>query len=59
VSVEVRYMVGAVDERPGKTGLAHLVEHVMFARLARPGGPDIYNQLAAVALSYQGATNWE
>jgi len=36
VSVEVRYMVGAADEPPGKTGLAHLVEHLMFARRARP-----------------------
>ena len=25
VSVEVRYLVGAADDPPGKTGLAHLV----------------------------------
>ena len=49
VSVEVRYMVGAADEPPGKTGLAHLVEHLMFARRAGPGGPDIYNQLSEAA----------
>jgi predicted Zn-dependent peptidase len=29
-------MVGAVDEPPGKTGLAHLVEHLMFTRRAGP-----------------------
>lgn len=59
VSVDVRYMVGTVDEPPGKTGLAHLVEHVMFARRAGSGGPDIYHRLAAVALSYQAWTSWE
>jgi zinc protease len=59
VSVEVRYMVGAADEPPGKTGLAHLVEHLMFARRAGPGGPDFYNQLAAVALDYSARTTWE
>jgi zinc protease len=59
VSVEVRYMVGEVDAPPGKTGLAHLVEHVMFARRAGSGGSDIYHRLAAVALSYQGWTTWE
>ena len=59
VSVEVRYMVGAIDDPPGKTGLAHLVEHLMFARRAGPGGPDVFHQLAAVALSHNAATNWE
>src|SRR5262249_46939932 len=59
VSVDVRYTVGAVDDPPGKTGLAHLVEHVMFARRAGPGGLDVYNQLAAAALSYQAETSWE
>lgn len=59
VSVDVRYSVGMVDEPPGKTGLAHLVEHVMFARRAGSGGPDIDHRLAAVALSYQAWTSWE
>ncbi len=59
VSVDVRYMVGAADDPPGKSGLAHLVEHLMFARRAGPGGPDVYNQLSAAALSYQAGTNWE
>jgi len=59
VSVEVRYLVGAADEPPGKTGLAHLVEHVMFARRTGPGGPDVYHQLAAVALGYNATTTWD
>ena len=60
MSVEVRYLVGAADEPPGKTGLAHLVEHVMFARRAGPGGPagsTISSQ--EVALTYNAATTWD
>ncbi len=30
VYVEARYKVGSKDETPGKTGFAHLFEHVMF-----------------------------
>ena len=30
VAVCVTYRVGSRDERPGRTGLAHLVEHMMF-----------------------------
>ena len=31
VAVSLLYDVGARDEQPGKTGLAHLVEHLMFS----------------------------
>ena len=30
VAVDVLYGVGSRDEVPGKTGLAHLLEHLMF-----------------------------
>lgn len=30
VSLYIRYRAGAVDERDGQTGLAHLLEHMMF-----------------------------
>lgn len=30
VTVEVWYHVGSRDEKPGKTGIAHLLEHLMF-----------------------------
>ncbi len=30
VAVNINYSVGSKDERPGKTGLAHLFEHMMF-----------------------------
>ncbi len=30
VAVEVRYLVGSSYERPGRSGFAHLFEHLMF-----------------------------
>src|ERR1041385_6756510 len=35
--VDVRYEVGAREDPPGKAGLAHLAEHLMFQQ--RPDGP--------------------
>jgi zinc protease len=37
VEVDVRYEVGSREDPPGKAGLAHLVEHLMFQQ--RPDGP--------------------
>src|SRR4051794_33942370 len=30
VAVHLMYRAGSADERPGRTGLAHLLEHLMF-----------------------------
>src|SRR4051812_8644937 len=38
VEVDVRYEVGAKEDPPGKAGLAHLVEHLMFQH--KPDGPE-------------------
>ncbi len=38
VEIDVRYEVGSREDPPGKAGLAHLVEHMMFQH--RPDGPD-------------------
>jgi zinc protease len=38
VQVDIRYEVGANEDPPGKAGLAHLVEHMMFQH--RPLGAD-------------------
>jgi len=38
IEVDVRYEVGSREDPPGKAGLAHLVEHLMFQH--RPDGPD-------------------
>src|SRR5215475_9864322 len=59
VSVEVRYLVGAADDPPGKTGLAHLVEHVMFTQRSAKGGPEIADRLSAMALRFNASTSWD
>lgn len=38
VEVDVRYEVGSKEDPPGKAGLAHMVEHMMFQH--RPDGPE-------------------
>lgn len=49
----VWYKVGSADERPGFTGTAHLLEHLMFK-----GGPQTASrQLAAVVARHGGSDN--
>jgi zinc protease len=59
VSVDVRYRVGAADDPPGKTGLAHIVEHMLFKPRAEPGGPTLDNLLAIAGLSHNAETSWD
>ncbi len=40
----VWYKVGSADEVPGKTGLAHMVEHMMFKGTRRRFPPDSFPQ---------------
>ena len=44
VSFQVWYRVGSRDEIPGKTGLAHLLEHMMFKGTPR-FGPKTFSQI--------------
>jgi len=60
VEVDVRYEVGAREDPPGKAGLAHLVEHLMFQQ--RPDGPDsqpLMHVLQQVTLNMNAYTNWD
>ena len=59
VAVDVRYLVGAAEDPPGKSGLAHLVEHMMFERRASPGGPTLGDLLTTAALSHNADTTWD
>jgi len=56
VSVRIRYEVGSGDDPPGKAGLAHLVEHLLFEQPTAPGGPTVYEQLTQAALSFNSTT---
>ncbi|MEO7732073.1 MAG: pitrilysin family protein, partial [Kofleriaceae bacterium] len=58
--VDVRYEVGSREDPPGKAGLAHLVEHLMFQQ--RPGGPDarpLAQVLPQLTLNMNAYTNWD
>ena len=51
VAVDVWYHVGSKNERPGKTGFAHLFEHLMF------GGSEHFHGRYIDAMERVGATN--
>lgn len=51
VAVNTWYHVGSKNERPGKTGFAHLFEHLMFS------GSDDFNHTYINAMERVGATN--
>src|SRR3954465_3501897 len=58
--VDVRYEVGSREDPPGKAGLAHLVEHLMFQQ--RPGGPEarpLAQVLPQLTLNMNAYTNWD
>ena len=52
VAVNLWYRVGSKNEKPGKTGFAHLFEHLMFG--CSQHAPGSY----AKALEELGATDW-
>ena len=57
VAVAVTYHVGSARERPGKTGFAHLFEHLLFLNSEHlgPGGIDILTD--KVGGTMNGSTN--
>src|SRR5687768_13277563 len=60
VQVDVRYEVGANEDPPGKAGLAHLVEHMMFQH--RPLGPDkppTFQIIPQIATAFNAYTIWD
>jgi zinc protease len=55
-AVDLWYHVGSKDERPGRTGLAHLFEHMMFqGTLHCPG--DFFRPLEEVGARLNGSTS--
>jgi zinc protease len=58
VRVDMRYRVGAGEDPAGKSGLAHVVEHMSFELLPKgPGGPSLENLLELVALQHNAYTS--
>jgi zinc protease len=57
VTVNVTYLVGSVDEGYGETGMAHLLEHMLFK--GTPTHPDPMKELQDMGANMNGSTTWE
>ncbi|HVK78114.1 MAG TPA: pitrilysin family protein [Kofleriaceae bacterium] len=60
VEVDVRYEVGSREDPPGKAGIAHLVEHLMFQQ--RPDGADtapLMQSIGSLTTFFNAYTNWD
>src|ERR1700730_6370972 len=55
ITVNITYLVGSRHENYGETGMAHLLEHLMFKGSANH--TDIYRELAAHGGQSNGTTN--
>ena len=60
IKIDVRYRFGAAQDPPGKAGLAHLVEHLMFEiPTSGPGSQTVGQYLGQLALYYNAYTTWD
>lgn len=57
VEIAVRFPVGLAADPPGKEGLAHLVEHLVFQARAGRDEPTLEQRLAAVSTSFNATTD--
>jgi zinc protease len=57
ITVNVTYLVGSRHENYGETGMAHLLEHMLFK--GTPRHPDIASELASHGSRPNGTTSWD
>jgi len=57
VAVNVWYHVGSKDERPGRTGFAHLFEHLMFNG-SEHHNDEFFRPLEAIGATKMNGTTW-
>jgi len=57
VAVNVWYHVGSGDEKPGRTGFAHLFEHLMFMGSEHAPYPEFDRRLEAAGAGNNGTTS--
>lgn len=57
VSVNLWYHVGSANERPGRTGFAHLFEHLMFEGSKHVPAGEFDNRLESLGAVNNGSTN--
>jgi zinc protease len=58
-TVELWYHVGSKDERPGRSGFAHLFEHIMFKGSANLGPEEHKNFIASIGGRYNATTDFD
>lgn len=57
-AVNIWYHVGSWNEKPGKTGFAHLFEHMMFEGSAHVGSSMHFRLLQSIGSSVNGSTSF-
>jgi zinc protease len=57
ITVNMTYLVGSVDESYGETGMAHLLEHMLFK--GSPKYPDVLAALRSRGAQFNGTTSWD
>jgi zinc protease len=58
-NVQVWYHVGSKDERPGRSGFAHLFEHIMFKGSANVGPEEHKDFINAIGGRYNATTDFD
>jgi len=58
-TVELWYHVGSKDERQGRSGFAHLFEHIMFKGSANLGPEEHKNFISAIGGRYNATTDFD
>jgi zinc protease len=56
-AVAIYYHVGSSRETPGKTGFAHLFEHMMFQRSENVGEDQLFREIQGAGGTLNGSTN--
>jgi zinc protease len=59
VQLAIRLDAGAASDPAGKSGLAHLAEHLMFQVGSGEGERPVGAELSAVAIAFNAVTTWE
>ena len=58
-TVNVTYQVGSRMEKYGETGMAHLLEHLMFKGTPKEPGKAIVDEFSKRGMRYNGSTNFD
>jgi len=57
ITVNLVYLVGSADESPGESGMAHLLEHMLFKGTA--AHPDISSELLKRGIAFAASTRYD